>query len=121
MHKEYKFFVYILTNYKKSVFYVGFTNNLARRIIEHKNGCGCEFTKKYQVKYLVYFEEGDNVYSVIEREKEVKKWRREKKLDLIKSVNPNMIDLSGKIFELYGVKDKDIKGIVCALGLEKDK
>jgi len=73
MQKEYHFYVYIFTNYPKNIFYVEFTNNLIRKIIEHKNGFGCEFTAKYKLKYLVYFEQTKSVQSAIGREKEIKK------------------------------------------------
>jgi len=109
MQKEYNFYVYILTNYSKTVLYVGFTNNIIRRIIEHKNNFGCKFTRKYKLKYLVYFEQCKNVYSVMEREKEIKKWRREKKNSLIKSVNPNLNDLSDKLFKDNGITEKEIE------------
>ena len=112
MKKNYHFYVYILTNYSKNVFYIGFTNNIIRRIIEHKNDLGCKFTVKYKLRYLVYFEEGENVYSVMEREKEIKKWRREKKVNLIKTINPNLNDISGRIFKDSMISEGDIKVIV---------
>ena len=112
MQKEYNFYIYILTNYSKTVLYIGFTNNIIRRIIEHKNGFGCKFTRKYKLKYLVYFEQCENVYSVIEREKEIKKWRREKKINLIKSVNLNLNDISGKLFKNNKITEKEIEEIV---------
>ena len=112
MQKEYNFYIYILTNYSKTVLYIGFTNNIIRRIIEHKNDFGCKFTRKYKLKYLVYFEQCENVYSVIEREKEIKKWRREKKINLIKSVNLNLNDISGKLFKNNKITEKEIEEIV---------
>ncbi|MFZ2969991.1 MAG: GIY-YIG nuclease family protein [Minisyncoccia bacterium] len=108
MQKEYRFYIYILTNYTKTVFYVGFTNNIIRRIIEHKNDFGGNFTRKYKLKYLVYFEECDNVYSGMEREKEVKKWRREKKINLIKNINSNLNDISGELFRDNDITEKEI-------------
>ena len=75
------------------VIYVGITNNLKRRVFEHKEGLIEGFTKKYQVKKLVYFEATNNVEVALNREKEIKKWRREKKLALIKSLNPALRDL----------------------------
>ncbi len=109
MQKEYKFYIYILVNYSKTVFYVGFTNNIIRRTIEHKNDLGCKFTRKYKLKYLVYFEECENVYRMMEREKEIKKWRREKKINLIKSVNSNLSDISGKLFRDNNITEKEIE------------
>jgi putative endonuclease len=109
MRKEYKFYIYILINYSKTVFYIGFTNNIIRRIIEHKNDFGCNFTRKYKLKYLIYFEECENAYSGMEREKEIKKWRREKKINLIKSINPNLIDISGNLFRDNDITEKEIE------------
>ena len=74
--------------------YVGVTNNLERRIYEHKNKLVKGFTKKYNVYKLVYFEEAQDVTAAINREKEIKKWRREKKNKLVNSINPNWRDLS---------------------------
>ena len=112
MQKEYNFYIYILTNYTKTVLYVGFTNNIIRRMIEHKNDLGCKFTRKYKLKYLVYFEQCENVYSVMEREKEIKKWRREKKINLIKNVNSDLNDLSSKLFKDNEITEKEIKETV---------
>ena len=110
MQKEYNFYIYILTNHSKAVFYVGFTNNITRRTIEHKNNLGCKFTRKYKLKYLVYFEQCEDVYSMTE--KEIKKWRREKKINLIKSVNPNLDDISGKLFKDNEITEQVIKETV---------
>ncbi len=86
--KEY--FVYIITNANKTVLYTGITNNLERRLAEHKNGEGIDsvFTARYSVKYLLYFERYQRILDAIAREKEIKGWRREKKNRLIESVNP---------------------------------
>ena len=111
MQKEYNFYIYILTNYSKTVLYIGFTNNIIRRIIEHKNDLGCKFTRKYKLKYLIYFEECENAYSTIEREKQIKKWRREKKLNLIKRVNPKLDDISVSLFKDNGITEKEIEEI----------
>jgi putative endonuclease len=73
--------------------YVGMTNDLKRRIYEHRNKLVKGFTEKYNVYKLVYFEETDDVIEAISREKEVKKWRREKKNKLVISLNPNWNDL----------------------------
>ena len=112
MQKEYNFYIYILTNYSKTVLYVGFTNNIIRRIIEHKNDLGCKFTRKYKLKNLVYFEQCEDVYRAMEREKEVKGWRREKKINLVKGVNPNLNDLSNKLFKNDGITEQIIKETV---------
>ena len=74
--------------------YVGVTNNLERRIYEHKNKLVKGFSKKYNVHKLVYFEETQDVTAAINREKEIKKWRREKKNELVNRINPTWKDLS---------------------------
>ncbi len=76
--------------------YVGMTNNLERRIYEHKNKANNGFTQKYNAQKLVYFEQALTADSAIKREKEIKKWRREKKNNLIHSLNPEWKDLSGE-------------------------
>lgn len=82
-----KYYIYILTNHSKTL-YIGMTGDLRRRIAEHKEGRGGEFTRKYQVKQLIYFEEYDDVRYAIERETRLKGWTRKKKLDLIATMNP---------------------------------
>ena len=74
--------------------YVGVTNNLRRRIYEHKNKLTKGFTEKYNVNKLVYFEETQDVIAAIAREKEIKKWRREKKNQLVTRINPTWKELS---------------------------
>lgn len=74
--------------------YIGITNNLERRIYEHKNKLIQGFTKKYNLNKLVYYEETNDVNAAIAREKEIKKWRREKKNNLADNVNPEWKDLS---------------------------
>lgn len=74
--------------------YVGMTNNLERRMYEHKNKLVDGFTKKYNVNKLVYYEQGMDAYAAIAREKEIKKWRREKKNKLVMTMNPEWKDLS---------------------------
>lgn len=83
-----KHFVYIITNRNKNVLYIGVTNNLKRRIHEHETGLDKGFSKKYNCNYLIYFEEFRSINNAINREKELKGWRRSKKDDLIKSKNP---------------------------------
>ena len=89
-----KYYVYILTNWNNKVIYIGVTNNLERRIYEHKNKLIDGFTKKYNVNKLVYAEEINDIKSALRREKELKKWRREKKDKLVESVNPEWKELS---------------------------
>ncbi|MCK4944791.1 MAG: GIY-YIG nuclease family protein [Alphaproteobacteria bacterium] len=88
------YFVYILTNWTSSVMYIGVTNNLERRLFEHKNKLVAGFTSKYNVDKLVYFEGTIDIQAAIAREKELKSWRREKKNALVESLNPEWKDLS---------------------------
>jgi len=88
------YYVYILTNWDSKVMYVGMTNELQRRIYEHKNKLIEGFTKKYNINKLVYFEAVEDVVVAIAREKEIKKWRREKKNRLVMKQNPTWEDLS---------------------------
>ena len=88
------YFVYMLTNWDDSVLYIGVTSNLPRRLYEHRNGLVEGFTKKYNIHKLVYFEETSDVYAAISREKQLKKWNRSKKNELIKKANPQWADLS---------------------------
>jgi putative endonuclease len=89
-------FLYLITNWNNKVMYVGVTNNLERRIYEHKNKMIKGFTKKYNVSKLVYCEETQDIIGAIDREKEIKRWRRQKKDKLVDSVNPTWKDLSLK-------------------------
>ena len=88
------YYVYILTNWNNNVIYIGVTNNLERRIYEHKNKLIQGFTFKYNVDKLVYFEITSNVDDAIKREKQLKGWNREKKNNLIESINPQWNDLT---------------------------
>ena len=87
------YFVYILANRNNNVIYVGMTNNLERRIYEHKNKILKGFSSKYNLNKLVYYEIFNTPTEAIKREKEIKKWRREKKNILIESMNKNWNDL----------------------------
>ena len=88
------YFVYILANWNDSVLYIGVTNNLERRLYEHRNGLADGFTKKYNVHKLVYYEYTNEAYSAISREKQLKGWNRAKKNALIAKMNPEWRDLS---------------------------
>ena len=88
------FFVYILTNRSRTL-YTGVTNNLERRLYEHKQKLVPGFTAKYRIDKLVFFETTPNVFSAIQREKQIKSWRRSKKIALIERANPLWKDLSG--------------------------
>jgi putative endonuclease len=90
-------YVYIMASFSR-VLYVGDTNNLERRVAEHKRGAGSSFTSRYAVTDLVYTEACADPRRTIEREKEIKGWRRFKKIALVESVNPNWVDLSADWF-----------------------
>ena len=91
------YFVYIMTN-KSGTLYTGITNNLERRIFEHKQHLVEGFTKKYNITKLVYYEKTNDVREAIAREKQIKGWLRQKKVDLIESLNPEWKDLSADWF-----------------------
>ena len=87
------YFIYILTNKAKSVFYIGVTNNLKSRLLKHKENILSEsktFVAKYNIEFLVYYEKFTWIQEAIAREKELKGWRREKKIALIKTMNPDL-------------------------------
>ena len=88
------YYIYILSNWTNNVISVGVTNNLSRRLFEHKNKLIEGFTKKYNLDKLVYYELFFDINDAIRREKELKKWRRDKKNNLIESLNPDWWDLS---------------------------
>ena len=115
MPRNNSFYIYILGNYERTVLYIGVSNNIIRRIIEHKNNFGSTFTKKYHLKYLLYFEQYQYVRDAIYREKEIKKWRREKKINLIKSTNPKLKDLSNELFDCYEISEKETNEIAMEL------
>ncbi len=87
------YYVYILTNGVRTL-YIGVTNDLTRRVYEHQHELTDGFTKKYNVTMLVYYEVTTDVQSAIAREKQLKGWRRSKKIDLIEASNPEWVDLS---------------------------
>jgi putative endonuclease len=87
-------FVYIMSNKNRTTFYIGVTNNLERRVIEHKGLKGSAFTRKYKLIDLVYYEEISGITMAIKREKQLKNWHRNWKINLIKELNPEMSDLA---------------------------
>ncbi len=89
-----EYYVYMMTNKTNRVLYIGVTNNLERRIQEHKSKLVPGFTRKYNATKLVYFEHGINIKGAIEREKQLKGWLRKKKNVLIETINPEWKDLS---------------------------
>jgi putative endonuclease len=88
-----QFWVYILASRPGGTLYVGVTNDLIRRIYEHREGLAEGFTRRYGVKMLVYYERHDTAVAAIQREKNIKHWSREWKIDLILSLNPDWRDL----------------------------
>ena len=88
------YFVYILTNKNNRVMYIGVTNDLARRLYEHKQELVDGFTKRYHVHKLVYYEQTTDVRSAIAREKQLKGWLRIRKNELVETMNPEWRDLS---------------------------
>ena len=97
MRREYNFYIYILAS-ESGTLYTGFTNNLERRIHEHKNNLIEGFTKKYSCNKLVYYEHHQYVNNALAREKEIKDWKREKKEELIRTLNPQWNDLHDSLF-----------------------
>ena len=95
-----QYYVYILSNTHKTVLYTGVTNDLIRRVYEHKNHLDKQsFTSRYNVDQLVYYETTPNVEAAIEREKQIKGWSRKHKNKLIESKNPNWVDMYRSIQE----------------------
>ena len=89
-----QYYVYILSNANKNVIYTGITNDLIRRVYEHKKHLDkSSFTSRYNVEYLVYFEETTDIDAAIAREKQIKGWNRKRKEKLIEAKNPNWNDL----------------------------
>ena len=88
-----QYYVYILASKKNGTLYIGVTNNLLKRVDEHKNKLIDGFTKKYNVHNLVYYEQFNDISSAITREKQLKNWKRKYKLELIEKSNPNWTDL----------------------------
>lgn len=101
--KDFRFFVYIMTNAKNGTLYVGVSNDIVRRIYEHKNKTFPDsFTARYNCDKLVYFEEYKYVNDAIEREKKIKAGSRQKKIELIESINPQWLDFSAQ--ELFWMR-----------------
>ena len=86
--------VYIMTNYSETTFYIGVTSDLQKRVWEHKNKVIDGFTSKYNINKLVYFETTESIETAINREKQLKRWHRQWKINLIKEKNPEFKDLS---------------------------
>ena len=93
MYQKKYSFVYILTNKNNTVLYTGVTNDLLRRVAEHKAGVGSKFTQKYNLHKLVYYKTFEDILEAIAREKQIKAGSRQKKINLIHSMNPDWNDL----------------------------
>jgi putative endonuclease len=91
--RQRQYFVYIMSS-QTQVLYVGVTNNLERRVQQHKDGVGSAFTARYRTKRLVYYEDTTDVLAALAREKEIKGWVRSRKVALIEAENPAWLDLS---------------------------
>ncbi len=91
---ECSYFVYIMANQFATTLYTGVTNDLLRRVYEHKQGLRPCFTQRYHLNYLMYFDETDDVSAALYKEKQIKNWRRDWKLNLIRQMNPRFEDLA---------------------------
>ncbi|MFC0513210.1 GIY-YIG nuclease family protein [Mucilaginibacter angelicae] len=98
---NHNYYVYITTNPSKTVLYIGVTNDISVRVLQHQENKGTNksFTGKYYCYHLVYYEHFTHIESAIAREKEIKKWRREKKVALIESTNPSWTFLNDSVIE----------------------
>ncbi len=96
---NHQYYVYIITNRKEGVLYIGVTNDLERRMSEHKQGLSKGFSKRYNLDKLIYFETYQYINDAIKREKNIKKWKREWKIELINEDNPKWEDLSKDWFD----------------------
>lgn len=89
----------MLSNFNRTSLYIGMTNDIERRVLEHKSGIGSEHTAKYQLKYLMYYETCPSIQEAIARERQLKNWHKEWKWNLIREGNPNLKDLSDDWFD----------------------
>ena len=103
-----EYYVYIMASHRGTL-YTGVTNDLERRTYEHKRGIGSRFTSKYNVSKLVYYEVTQDVLAAIEREKQIKAWRRNKRVVLIESLNPYWKDLAGDWYEPTASPDPSLR------------
>ncbi len=90
-------YIYIMSNSFRSTFYIGVTSNLEARVWQHINGEGSAFVKKYNLHDLIYFEYFERITDAIDREKQLKRWHRDWKINLIKTTNPKMLDLKEQL------------------------
>ena len=94
-----KYYVYLMTNKRKTVLYTGITSDLLQRVQQHRMGSGGAFTKRYNVNRLVYYESTNDVQVALAREKQIKSWSRKRKEDLIATITPTWNDLVSEILE----------------------
>ena len=94
------YYVYALSNERRNVLYIGMTNDLSRRLGEHRTGTGDAFTTRYRTTDLIWFETFTDVNDAIAREKQLERWHREWKWNLIRSVNPELSDRSDELIHL---------------------
>jgi len=106
MHREYHFYVYMMQSASRRALYIGMTNNLHRRVWQHKTHAFEGFTDDYSAARLVYWESFDDVRNAIDREKQLKNWRRAKKLWLIATMNPRWQDLAADWYESAAIVPK---------------
>ena len=99
------YYVYIMTNWRNGTLYIGVTNNLERRVYEHKNKKVKGFTSEYDINHLVYYEHSNDINAALQREKHLKSWKRAWKVRLIESSNPNWSDLSQTLVSQIEVDD----------------
>jgi putative endonuclease len=91
-------FTYMISNYERTVIYIGVTNNIYKRMLDYKNNLGGYFASKYKCKYLVYYENFQAIGDAIAREKQLKNWHKDWKWNLVKTNNPELNDLSADWF-----------------------
>ncbi len=100
-----QYYIYFMTNFEETTLYVGVTNNLERRVYEHKNKLLKGFTSRYHLKKLVHYEIYNDIEQAIAREKQIKSWSRQRKNELIKSNNANWDDLSESWTDCHGLSE----------------
>lgn len=110
--RNHNYYIYILTNFTNTALYIGLTNNLERRILEHRAEKIPGFTKRYHIKKLIYFEQFTQIDDAIAREKQLKNWHRDWKFNLVKSKNPQLLDLCDKELEDAEMKPHGLTAVV---------
>jgi putative endonuclease len=103
--KDHSYYLYILASKRNGTLYIGMTSNLTNRVLQHKLGYFSGFTKKYKIHKLVFYEETNDVYAALLREKQIKKWKRAWKIRIIEENNPNWDDLSKDWFSMEDIEE----------------